>query len=773
MVASNFPSRPFRLEGGSWLISQSISANNSRVGGDLWIRKNSYSPTYSLDANSSFTFHINGAQVGGWSFSFDFRNSDALRLIYAEATVGHNADGSKSYSFDGYANVKILGYTEIHGATGLPTIPRASTATWAVPGNAVAGVAKTLNTNRASSAFTHDIDYYFGSVTGRALTGVGASGAWTPPLSLLNQIPNAAVGYGNLRTHTYNGGSMIGWTQSSFALEAGPEIVPTWTGATVAHKTGDIFQNQIVSVIGAGKYLQGLSQINVAITGAAGVYGSTIASYSQKAGTATTGPTPSFSPAEITTASGSISSFSTGTVPVVQKITDTRGRVKTLTTNISVLPYSLPVVSSVKVERCDVNGVLDPQGTYVKVTLVGAVQSIMNGTEKNQLGISVEWAAPGESNGSASMLALQNTLAGTFTGVVAGPFSVLKAYDVSVLLFDKLGYTYTRVTKKVGTGEIYQHWGTGLGIGKYWEKGMVDVLGDVYASGGALSLGKRISNANTAVHEGRYHMNGGTGVPPVRPNGVTTGNGQIVIDVDTWYEVQGTTTFHYVRQRARWISSRASNDSRRNIRTSLGGGYAMSRYSSNGGSSWSEWFSDDPFMGVATATGGLSAQDPITGRYNFLTTTRNVVLDGVFLSDVTCYRVDYYYRTSDNQDNYIRLRSAGTYPTGLTYTTQATYVSGTGTPAAVADNNATQIKMGRNGTQVHWGYIYFYNLANDGMVKTWSGRENGASAVSNVDYGGHLGGTGADNTTYDGILLSTFTSGAFWTHGWIRVTAVF
>ena len=81
MVANNFPNRPFRLEGGSWLISQNISANNSRVGGDLWIRKNSNSPTYSLDANSSFSFYINGGLVGGWSFSYDFRNSNELRLI--------------------------------------------------------------------------------------------------------------------------------------------------------------------------------------------------------------------------------------------------------------------------------------------------------------------------------------------------------------------------------------------------------------------------------------------------------------------------------------------------------------------------------------------------------------------------------------------------------------------------------------------------------------------------------------------------------------------
>ena len=342
------------------------------------------------------------------------------------------------------------------------------------------------------------------------------------------------------------------------------------------------------------------------------------------------------------------------------------------------------------------------------------------------------------------------------------------------MLRDKIGFTYTRATKKIGTGEVFQHWGTGLGVGKYWEKGMVDVLGDVYSTGGVMSYGKRVTNFNQAIYEGRYHTNGGGPVPAAPPGSTITGNGQMLIDVDTWYEVQGTTTFHYIRQRARWIGSRSTNDSRRNLRTSLGGGYAMSRYSSNGGSTWTEWATEDPNLGVATLTGGVvTTQDPISGKYNFQTTGRAVVFDGVFQSDVTLYRVDYYYRTGDANNNYFRLRSGGAYPAGLTYSSQTTYVSGTGTPGAIADNAQPQAQIGRNNTEVHWGHLYLYNLNTPGLVKTWSGRENGASGVSNVDHGGHLGGTGADNMNFDGFLLSTFASQNFFTQGWIRFTAVF
>lgn len=468
MASTNFPNRPFRLEDAQWLRGQNVAGNYSSISAELWIRKNSYSPTWSNGA-SDFTFFVNGSQVAGWTFTYDFRNSDSLRLAYIEANIGHNNDGTKAYQMDGYANVAVLGYTDVHSTINLPTIPRASVATFNGPDlhSIVFGEPVLVATNRAVSSFTHDIDYYYGTTNGRALTGVGASANWTPPLSLMNQIPNATTGTGRLRTHTYSGGSMIGWTESAMRLNVPETVIPTWTSATITENASGV-----AAIIGAGVYLQGISKLRSVISGAAGVYGSTIKSYKHTAGGQT-----------ITTAAANFTAplpSSGSAVPVIQSVTDSRGRVKQLTTNINVLPYSKPVLSRLTATRVNGSNAVDPLGTRIRLGLTGVVQSIVNSTQRNRLTLRVStklrsatsWGTP------TNIVVDSTTLSYNANYVVVGPFAVSNAYDIKVELIDKFNTTTGQTS--VGTGEIFQHWTNGLGVGKYWEAGMVDVFGDVY-----------------------------------------------------------------------------------------------------------------------------------------------------------------------------------------------------------------------------------------------------------------------------------------------------
>ena len=112
MASANFPNRPFRLEENIWLISQDIANNRSKVGYQLWIRKNSYSPSWTASTSSSFTMSLDGSVVASGNFSYDFRNSDALRLTDGEVWITHNSDGSKpTLPIKGTANVETFGYT--------------------------------------------------------------------------------------------------------------------------------------------------------------------------------------------------------------------------------------------------------------------------------------------------------------------------------------------------------------------------------------------------------------------------------------------------------------------------------------------------------------------------------------------------------------------------------------------------------------------------------------------------------------------------------------
>lgn len=125
MVASNFPNRPFRLEESSWELGRESWNNRSLWRSELWIYKNSYSPTYNLNATSTFEHWVNGSKVGANAFGYDFRNSDAMLLSRYDFWIGHNADGtSGGFGVQGYANVTTLGYTQV-GASYYPArIPK-------------------------------------------------------------------------------------------------------------------------------------------------------------------------------------------------------------------------------------------------------------------------------------------------------------------------------------------------------------------------------------------------------------------------------------------------------------------------------------------------------------------------------------------------------------------------------------------------------------------------------------------------------------------------
>jgi microcystin-dependent protein len=492
MVSSNFSNRPFRLEENVWLRYQDVGGNFSNYGGELWIRKNSYSPSRS-GYRSTFSFWLDGGQVAGWDFTFDFTNSDALRLAYVEKNIGHNGDGTKYFGIDGYCDADVLGHAEVHSGLNAPTIPRSSKADFPNGNWRDAGQTFQIRNNRASGNFMHDTDWYFGNANGRAGTNTANDWDWTVPMDLLYQIPSATSGIGKIRTHTYNGtgGNFIGWTETDFGVTVPASVVPTWSSSTIEEQTANV-----QSIIGAGRYLQGVSRLKSTINGASGAYGSSIVDQAHSVG------------GEVI--NGSVADFTqrisvSGTaVPVVQGITDSRGRTKSVTTNINVMPYAPPIVSNFVVSRVNGSNASDPMGTRLKLTITAAVQSIINSTQRNTLSMraytkprsSSTWSAP-------TNIILGSTTTGyNNVAYLDGPYPVSTAFDIRLEVFDK--FNNTPVQSSLATGEIAQHWATGLGIGKYWEQGALDVLGQIYQGAGAMvePLGVVLPYAGTTAPAG-------------------------------------------------------------------------------------------------------------------------------------------------------------------------------------------------------------------------------------------------------------------------------
>lgn len=475
-----------------WLVldltyTQTISTNKSKVNYVAYLERRNTSGTGAYSNGASVkSLVIGGVTMFNTTTTWDFRHSSGMNYVGARIYLGagsyefeHNSAGvlSLAYNltFDDASN--IIGDGSVTGTLYLPDIPRASTPTFSAS-PATAGTAVTINTNRASSGFTHTIEYNFAGTGWVTIgTGIGASTTWTPAASLFTASPNSATANAQIRTTTYNGGVQIGTpTTVNLPITLASTVKPSFSAITHSEA------NSAVSTK-VGKYVQGLSKLNLALTSPSGVHGSTIASSSiQVAGqtiNASSGTTPSAIAAS-------------GTVVITGTVVDSRARSYSATQNISVLAYTPPTVYSCVVERSTSLGVPDEDGSSIRVALNAAVSSLLNTTERNKIYVTVKvrergtttpWSgiAPVNSfNGGTGVIAYNSAF------VLAGTYDVEEAWEVLVEVKDEFSDPVPTVAT-VATGAIFMHWGgrdEGLGVGKYWEQGGLDVLGQIYQNDG-------------------------------------------------------------------------------------------------------------------------------------------------------------------------------------------------------------------------------------------------------------------------------------------------
>ena len=265
-----------------------------------------------------------------------------IECTHRHSEVTHNADGSwPSGRFCGWwrfnvplasHNVPTVGWAAFNIDGEIPTIPRATTPTLSASSVAM-GSAVTINLPRASSAFTHNVTYRFGSATGTINSNAGTSCSWTPPVSLAQQIKTSTSGVGTITVQTKNGSTVIGTKTINITLTVPASVVPTISGHVVAEATANIASD-------FGAFVQSKSTLKVTTT-AAGAQGSTITAYK----TVIEGRSYTGSPCTSAAISGS------GTIAVKTTVTDSRGRTATKTTNVTVVAYSPPQISVSNVAR--------------------------------------------------------------------------------------------------------------------------------------------------------------------------------------------------------------------------------------------------------------------------------------------------------------------------------------------------------------------------------------------------------------------------------------
>lgn len=386
--------------------------------------------------------------------------------LWGTKTITHNANGTKTFtlnvsvetSYTEGANANLNNYCmkwgKLNVSVTLPTIPRASEFT--LPSSFKMGTTSTITISPYVSSFTHNIRYWFGNTSGSIGSNKTTSCDWAPSKNLAEQIPNSTQGVGTIRVETYSGSTLVGSKDKTFKLNVSDDMVPSFTEVTA---TG-------IDLL-SGEYVQSKSKVTCSIVNATGSYGSTITNYKISG--------HCLNHSHSSNASATSTVFTEyGSRTYTATITDSRGRTATKTVSIDIRQYFKPVISNARVFRCDSNGNELPNGTYARVQFQGKIASINNVNIKNMF---VE---------QVNVNVIESTQAPSYnfeyiTPLVGGMVEN-ERYEFLVGLED----SYTRVTQSlvlpVATC-IMNIEKDGVGIGKYYEKGGLDVGGDIYCSG--------------------------------------------------------------------------------------------------------------------------------------------------------------------------------------------------------------------------------------------------------------------------------------------------
>ena len=429
-----------------WSQAQDVSANTSTVTCKMYLIND-----WSIGIGS----RANTCTIGGTAKSFTspaLSGTGTHTLGTVSQSVSHSSDGTKSITisavFKIQATLSGTYYEQIAASATvtLNTIPRASS----VSGKAaVMGQESTVTVTRASSSFTHTLKYSFGSVTKTFVTKTDAvSVAWTPPLSLASQVPDAVSGTCTITCVTYSGDTKIGTKTCTLKLSVPASVKPSIGSLTAERVDGTVPSSW-------GIYVQSKSKAKLTVNGAAGSYGSAIASYSISGG--------GFSSNASSFTTGYLNSY--GSVTFTATVTDSRGRVSAAASvTVTVERYFVPYFESYSSQRCISSGALSDDGTYV---LANALYNRAPCANNNTVTRTIHYKKSADSVWTNAGVIFSSGVPIVFGG---GNISTEYSYDIRYTITDQ--FNTVSVQDIVSTAAVvmdFKSGGKGLAVGKVSE----------------------------------------------------------------------------------------------------------------------------------------------------------------------------------------------------------------------------------------------------------------------------------------------------------------
>ena len=386
------------------------------------------SSDYSFSASNS-----GSGLTGTTDTSFGYRTYTAGETTLASGGfwVAHNDNGEAA------AHIFYWGSTTYgNGCSGdfwlgLTTIARTSKPSindWSNnKPDVTAGETCTIHMNKKAN-YTHTVEYTFGNKRGTIATKVVDNCTWKVPISLLDQIKTATIGYGSIVVTTYNGDKTIGTATCALNIHVPGDAAPTLDELTITEN------NANVKAKGDDITIQQISSKSVKVTAMPKYYASISA-------VTLNGAKMTLSNGEYTATVGNLND---GKYVIVVK--DSRGLAVSKTIEQNFYSYARPQITGASLKRdseTDSHGELKVEGKY---------STILNNTLKVEV----------LRNDASSYTVLEATLSG-------GTVSANKIYDdlyytatwsVDIRLTDGFGET-ANTTVRLGVGQY------AVAIGKY------------------------------------------------------------------------------------------------------------------------------------------------------------------------------------------------------------------------------------------------------------------------------------------------------------------
>lgn len=464
-------------------VSQNITGNSSKVRVWARLRTNGYGALHGITA--PLTIQIDGGSAIE-NISVNLGQNSESTVFIKEYEINHNSDGSKSFDVTVKVDINTGGYgsSTVSQTVYLKTIPRASP----ISINQVAiGQNMSITINRADASFKHKLRYSWYGRSDEIANNVDTSSIWTIPKDFINDLPNSTSGTGIIYVDTYSGSEKIGTQTANFTATVPDDIKPTLTGFTLTDSNA--IAANIIS--GGEHFIKILSDIRVNFGAASGVYGSTITGYYAEI----VGKNQS-----TTTNGGGLGLMNyDGQVVIRARVTDSRGRTSNaIERTVTILDYFPPILKF-DVARTGLNG-----GTLTITRTAKVAPLIVNGSQKNKMTLTFKVKPLSDTSYTSDT----GPAAGSWTSIselvnspanLSGQYPANKTWEVVGKLEDR--YTSTEFAAIVTTeGVVISYSQFGVGINKIWERGALDIKGDIYANDKLIQMHALTQKNGTAIY---------------------------------------------------------------------------------------------------------------------------------------------------------------------------------------------------------------------------------------------------------------------------------